>query len=106
MTWTARVQQLRATTEQRFPVVTELTDLTCRSASWALLGGGTRLGTRAFLASIPFLFAVAVAVAVAVAPFAPRRAREQPCASVPDGFRGPVIRPRAGAEWSGRSPRW
>lgn len=71
MTWTSRVARLRSAAEQRFPVLTELTD---RLLSANLLDAGTRLAAQAFLASVPLLFAVAA--------FAPRGVRDQLCESL------------------------
>ncbi|WP_306189744.1 MULTISPECIES: YhjD/YihY/BrkB family envelope integrity protein [unclassified Streptomyces] len=66
MTWTARLQRLLTTVEQRFPVVTELAN---RLLSANLLDAGTRLAAQAFLAAVPVLFAVAA--------FAPQSVRDQ-----------------------------
>ncbi|GHE68455.1 hypothetical protein GCM10014715_22680 [Streptomyces spiralis] len=66
MTWTARLQRLLTTVEQRFPVVTELAN---RLLSTNLLDAGTRLAAQAFLAAVPVLFAVAA--------FAPQSMRDQ-----------------------------
>ncbi|MEU9798483.1 YhjD/YihY/BrkB family envelope integrity protein [Streptomyces sp. NPDC051000] len=66
MSWKERLRALRARTEERFPVVTELTG---RLLSTNLLDGATRLASQAFLASVPLLFAVAA--------FAPQGMRDQ-----------------------------
>ncbi|MFJ3671551.1 YhjD/YihY/BrkB family envelope integrity protein [Streptomyces sp. NPDC090106] len=66
MTWAARARRLRDTAEQRFPVLTELTE---RLLSANLLDAGTRLAAQAFLAAVPLLFAFAA--------FAPQTVREQ-----------------------------
>ncbi|MGI5447201.1 YhjD/YihY/BrkB family envelope integrity protein [Streptomyces sp. CA-243310] len=66
MSWKERLRDLRARTEERFPVVTELTG---RLLSTNLLDGATRLASQAFLASVPLLFAVAA--------FAPQSVRDQ-----------------------------
>ncbi|MFI2645339.1 YhjD/YihY/BrkB family envelope integrity protein [Streptomyces sp. NPDC018610] len=66
MTWTGRLKRLRTTAEQRFPVVTELTN---RLLSANLLDAGTRLAAQAFLASVPLLFALSA--------FAPQGVRDQ-----------------------------
>ncbi|MER5778134.1 YhjD/YihY/BrkB family envelope integrity protein [Streptomyces sp. NPDC002039] len=66
MSWKERLRGLRARTEERFPVVTELTG---RLLSTNLLDGATRLASQAFLASVPLLFAVAA--------FAPQGVRDQ-----------------------------
>ncbi|MDC0773833.1 YhjD/YihY/BrkB family envelope integrity protein [Streptomyces sp. HD] len=56
MAWTARLKRLHLRAEQRFPVLTELTD---RLLSANLLDAATRLAAQAFLAAVPLLFAVA-----------------------------------------------
>ncbi|MCX5157697.1 MULTISPECIES: YhjD/YihY/BrkB family envelope integrity protein [unclassified Streptomyces] len=66
MSWKERLRDRRARTEERFPVVTELTG---RLLSTNLLDGATRLASQAFLASVPLLFAVAA--------FAPQSVRDQ-----------------------------
>ncbi|MER6387094.1 YhjD/YihY/BrkB family envelope integrity protein [Streptomyces sp. NPDC059382] len=66
MSWKERLRDLRVRTEERFPVVTELTG---RLLSTNLLDGATRLASQAFLASVPLLFAVAA--------FAPQGVRDQ-----------------------------
>ncbi|MEU6374327.1 YhjD/YihY/BrkB family envelope integrity protein [Streptomyces sp. NPDC046909] len=66
MAWSARLKLLRTQTEQRFPVVTELTG---RLLSGNLLDAGTRLAAQAFLAAVPLLFAVAA--------FTPHSVRDQ-----------------------------
>ncbi|MEV7831256.1 hypothetical protein AB0P12_11600 [Streptomyces subrutilus] len=66
MPWRARLQELRAGAEQRFPVVSEPTG---RLPSTNLLDGATRLASQAFPASVPLLFAVAA--------FAPQGVRDQ-----------------------------
>ncbi|MGW0910968.1 YhjD/YihY/BrkB family envelope integrity protein [Streptomyces sp. NPDC002784] len=66
MTWTVRIQRLRDRAEERFPVLTEVTN---RLLSANLLDAGTRLAAQAFLASVPLLFAVAA--------FTPNGVREQ-----------------------------
>ncbi|NNN37511.1 ribonuclease BN [Streptomyces sp. S3(2020)] len=66
MAWVARLERLRTQAEQRFPVVSELTN---RLLSANLLDAGTRLAAQAFLASVPLLFAVAA--------FAPHGVRDQ-----------------------------
>ncbi|MGW0596265.1 YhjD/YihY/BrkB family envelope integrity protein [Streptomyces sp. NPDC002776] len=66
MTWTVRIQRLRDRAEERFPVLTEVTN---RLLSANLLDAGTRLAAQAFLASVPLLFAVAA--------FTPTGVREQ-----------------------------
>ncbi|GGZ45448.1 hypothetical protein GCM10010371_00520 [Streptomyces subrutilus] len=66
MPWRARLQDLRAGTEQRFPVVSKLTG---RLLSTNLPDGATRPASQAFLASVPLLFAVAA--------FAPQGVRDQ-----------------------------
>ncbi|MCY0955355.1 hypothetical protein [Streptomyces sp. H27-H5] len=55
MSWKERLRGLHVRIEGRFPVVTELTG---RLLSTNLLDGATRLASRAFLASVPLLFAV------------------------------------------------
>ncbi|MGW6836560.1 YhjD/YihY/BrkB family envelope integrity protein [Streptomyces sp. NPDC054949] len=66
MSWKERLRDRRARSEERFPVVTELTG---RLLSTNLLDGATRLASQAFLASVPLLFAVAA--------FAPQSVRDQ-----------------------------
>ncbi|MFE0678045.1 YhjD/YihY/BrkB family envelope integrity protein [Streptomyces sp. NPDC058867] len=66
MAWTTRIQRLRARTEQRFPVVTEVTG---RLLGANLLDSATRLAAQVFLAAVPLLFAVAA--------FAPSSVRDQ-----------------------------
>ncbi|MGW5637041.1 YhjD/YihY/BrkB family envelope integrity protein [Streptomyces sp. NPDC003832] len=66
MAWTTRIQRLRARTEERFPVVTEVTG---RLLGANLLDSATRLAAQAFLAAVPLLFAVAA--------FAPASVRDQ-----------------------------
>ncbi|MFI6938952.1 YhjD/YihY/BrkB family envelope integrity protein [Streptomyces sp. NPDC050418] len=56
MSWSERLQTLRAGAERRLPVLTELID---RLMSGQLLDSATRLAAQAFLASVPLLFAVA-----------------------------------------------
>ncbi|WP_406055210.1 YihY/virulence factor BrkB family protein [Streptomyces sp. NBC_01077] len=64
--WATRWRHLRATAEQRLPVLTEIAN---RLLSGNLLDAGTRLAAQAFLASVPLLFAVAA--------FAPASVRDQ-----------------------------
>ncbi|MFI9741047.1 YhjD/YihY/BrkB family envelope integrity protein [Streptomyces sp. NPDC052494] len=66
MEWKLRFERLRHGAEQRFPVLTELTN---RLLSANLLDAGTRLAAQAFLAAIPLLFAFAA--------FAPHGVRDQ-----------------------------
>ncbi|MFD0331509.1 ribonuclease BN [Streptacidiphilus monticola] len=62
----ATAQRLRASAEQHFPVLTELT---ARLLSTNLLDAATRLAAQAFLTAVPLLFAVAA--------FAPASMRTQ-----------------------------
>ncbi|WP_395365052.1 YhjD/YihY/BrkB family envelope integrity protein [Streptomyces sp. YH02] len=64
--WAARWRQLRATAEQRLPVLSEIAS---RLLGGNLLDAGTRLAAQAFLAAVPLLFAVAA--------FAPASVRDQ-----------------------------
>ncbi|MFJ8086247.1 YhjD/YihY/BrkB family envelope integrity protein [Streptomyces sp. NPDC096205] len=64
--WAARLNDLRARTEERFPVLSELMN---RLMSANLLDAGTRLAAQAFLAAVPLLFAVAA--------FTPHGVRDQ-----------------------------
>ncbi|MFD8975667.1 MULTISPECIES: YhjD/YihY/BrkB family envelope integrity protein [unclassified Streptomyces] len=66
MEWKLRFERLRHGAEQRFPVLTELTN---RLLSANLLDAGTRLAAQAFLAAIPLLFVFAA--------FAPHSVRDQ-----------------------------
>ncbi|MFJ5075497.1 YhjD/YihY/BrkB family envelope integrity protein [Streptomyces sp. NPDC088553] len=64
--WAARWRHLRASAEERLPVLTEIAS---RLLGGNLLDAGTRLAAQAFLAAVPLLFAVAA--------FAPASVRDQ-----------------------------
>ncbi|MFJ2863537.1 YhjD/YihY/BrkB family envelope integrity protein [Kitasatospora sp. NPDC087314] len=66
-----QVERMRAETERRFPVITELT---ARLLSPGLLDAATRMASQVFLTSVPLLFAVGA--------FAPVGVRDQLVASL------------------------